>query len=100
VSVYDAKSAAARAHGPKMVSCPSSSFPNIGYSDFAAAHHDQEAAIDEKNNGVFFLNSKLGYDDLDDGASTTLFLGEKTDRCLRSGLALGHAGHASQMVAR
>jgi prepilin-type N-terminal cleavage/methylation domain-containing protein/prepilin-type processing-associated H-X9-DG protein len=77
VSVYDAKNAAARAHGPKMVSCPSSSFPNIGYSDFAAAHHDQEAAIDEQNNGVFFLNSKLGYDDLDDGASTTLFLGEK-----------------------
>lgn len=77
VSVYDAKNSEARAHGPKMVSCPSSTFPNIGYSDFAAAHHDQEAAIDDQNNGVFFLNSKLGYDDLEDGAATTLFLGEK-----------------------
>ncbi len=77
VSVYDAKNAEARANAPKMVSCPSSSFPNIGYSDFAAAHHDQEAPIDEQNNGVFYLNSKLGYDDLEDGASTTLFLGEK-----------------------
>lgn len=78
VSVYDEKNAEARANGPKMVSCPSSSFPNIGYSDFAAAHHDQEGAIDDQNNGVFFLNSKVGYDDLEDGASTTLFLGEKT----------------------
>jgi prepilin-type processing-associated H-X9-DG protein len=77
VSVYDEKNAEARAHGPKMVSCPSSSFPSIGYSDYAAAHHDQEAAIDDQNNGVFFLNSKLGYDDIEDGASTTLFLGEK-----------------------
>lgn len=77
VSVYDEKNKTARANPPKLVSCPSSSFSNQGYSDFAAAHHDVEAAIDEQNSGVFFLNSKLGYDDLEDGASTTLFLGEK-----------------------
>lgn len=77
VSVYDAKNATARSHPPKFVSCPSSPTAFNGYSDFAAAHHDQESPIDEKNNGVFFLNSKLGYDDLEDGASATLFLGEK-----------------------
>lgn len=77
VSVYDAKNATARSHPPKFVSCPSSPTAFNGYSDFAAAHHDQESPIDEQNNGVFFLNSKLGYDDLEDGASATLFLGEK-----------------------
>ena len=76
-SVYDAKNEPGRLNPPKLIGCPSSSTVGRGYSDFAAAHHDTEATIDEQNNGVFFLNSKLNYDDLEDGASNTLFLGEK-----------------------
>jgi len=77
VSVYDEKNTQARANGPKIVVCPSSASPGTVCSDFAAAHHEQEQPISEQNNGVFFLNSKLTYDELEDGASTTLFLGEK-----------------------
>ena len=33
--------------------------------------------IDVDNNGVFFLNSRLGYDDILDGTSHTIFLAEK-----------------------
>src|SRR4029078_11989737 len=36
-----------------------------------------EAPIDTTNRGVFFLNSKLARDDIKDGLSYTLFLGEK-----------------------
>jgi prepilin-type processing-associated H-X9-DG protein len=46
-------------------------------SDYAACHHDREAPIDEDNNGVFFLNGNVTYDDLEDGAKHTLFIGEK-----------------------
>ena len=77
VTVYDAKNAQARENGPKFLHCPSSAVQGSVYSDFAAAHHDQEQPIAADNNGVFFLNSKLSYDDLADGASATLFLGEK-----------------------
>jgi prepilin-type processing-associated H-X9-DG protein len=44
---------------------------------YAAVHHDLEAPIDVKNNGVFFLNSRVRYDDIGDGSAHTLFLGEK-----------------------
>ncbi|WP_254507000.1 DUF1559 family PulG-like putative transporter [Anatilimnocola floriformis] len=77
VSVYDAKNTVARENGPNLVRCPSSPRHGAVYSDFAAAHHDQEQPISETNNGVFYLNSKLTFDDLADGASATLFLGEK-----------------------
>jgi prepilin-type processing-associated H-X9-DG protein len=40
-------------------------------------HHDTEAPIDVNNNGVFFLNSRIGYDDVTDGSAYTLFMGEK-----------------------
>ncbi|QDU29859.1 hypothetical protein ETAA8_49750 [Anatilimnocola aggregata] len=77
VSVYDLKNAPVMAMSPKLVTCPSSAVSAKGFSDYAAAHHDLEAAIDEQNSGVFFLNSKLRYEDLADGAANTLFLGEK-----------------------
>ena len=49
-------------------------------SSYAACHHDEEAPIDATNHGVFFLNSRVTYDDLKDGAAYTLFLGEKRTR--------------------
>jgi prepilin-type N-terminal cleavage/methylation domain-containing protein len=44
---------------------------------YAAVHHDVEAPIDVDNNGVFFLNSRVRYEDIVDGHAHTLFLGEK-----------------------
>jgi prepilin-type N-terminal cleavage/methylation domain-containing protein/prepilin-type processing-associated H-X9-DG protein len=75
VGVYTAKNAAAVTAMPRIFTCPSSSAGgNICY---AGVHHDQEKPIDANDNGVFFLNSRLRYDDITDGSTHTLFLGEK-----------------------
>jgi len=76
-SVYDPKNAEARAHNLAVYRCPSSWLGGPGYSDYAAVHHASEAPIDVDNNGVFFLNSRVGYQDVSDGTSQTLFVGEK-----------------------
>jgi hypothetical protein len=64
--------------------CPSD--PNAGRwsgssdtstSSYAGCHHDQEAPIDVDNNGVFVLNRPITFRDVEDGATNTIFLGEK-----------------------
>jgi prepilin-type N-terminal cleavage/methylation domain-containing protein/prepilin-type processing-associated H-X9-DG protein len=77
VGVYDRKNARVRVLNVPLLRCPSSWTSGQGYSDYAAVHHDVEAPIDIDNNGVFFLNSRIGYEDIGDGASQTMFLGEK-----------------------
>ena len=52
-------------------------------TNYAGCHNDVEAPIAAKNNGVFFLNSAIRYEDITDGTSQTIFLGEK----LNDGLA-------------
>ncbi|MBD3672559.1 MAG: DUF1559 domain-containing protein [Planctomycetaceae bacterium] len=61
--------------------CPSS--PNVFNSDGNAAissyygvHHHEEAPIDVNNTGVMFLNSSVAFDDIQDGRSYTIFVGE------------------------
>jgi prepilin-type N-terminal cleavage/methylation domain-containing protein/prepilin-type processing-associated H-X9-DG protein len=80
VGVYNAKNAPVRAVTIPTLVCPSecgSASLTIGLSNYAGVHHDVEAPIDVNNNGVFFLNSHLRYDDITDGPSHTLFIGEK-----------------------
>jgi prepilin-type N-terminal cleavage/methylation domain-containing protein len=78
VGVYVPKNAAVVASSPRLVTCPSGLTPStVGYSDYAGCHHDQEKPIDAKDNGVFFLNSRVRYDDVTDGSSHTVFLAEK-----------------------
>jgi prepilin-type N-terminal cleavage/methylation domain-containing protein/prepilin-type processing-associated H-X9-DG protein len=48
-----------------------------GVSSYAGCHHDVEAPIDVDNHGVFFLGSHISHADLYDGASCTIFVGEK-----------------------
>jgi prepilin-type N-terminal cleavage/methylation domain-containing protein len=61
--------------------CPSSSENlsglGVSFSSYAGCHHDQEGPIDVDNNGVFFLNSAVRFKDVLDGASNTIFVGEK-----------------------
>jgi prepilin-type N-terminal cleavage/methylation domain-containing protein len=57
--------------------CPSDANDVWALSSYAGCHNDQEAPIDTTNNGVFFLNSQVTYDDLKDGAAHTLLIGEK-----------------------
>jgi prepilin-type N-terminal cleavage/methylation domain-containing protein len=76
LSVYHAKNAPLMAHELRVVFCPSNPAPR-GVLCYAGVHHDAEKPIDAKDNGMFFLNSKLRYEDIGDGASNTIFLGEK-----------------------
>lgn len=69
VSVYDKANATAAGQPIPNFTCPSR-------GGYAACHHDVEAPIDVDNNGVMFLNSSVRRDDLRDGASHTIFVGE------------------------
>ncbi len=75
--VYDAANRPPRRQGLKLFRCPSSPAVGPGYSDYAGVHNDQEVPIDVDNNGVFFLNSSIRYDDVVDGLSNTIVIGEK-----------------------
>src|SRR5262245_62055732 len=75
-SVYHAKNKSIRNLPLQLAACPSARSSGTT-CDYAACHHDVEAPIDTTNNGVFFLNSRIRYDDVSDGSSHTLFLGEK-----------------------
>lgn len=46
-------------------------------SSYAGCYHDVEAPIDRDNNGLLFLNSKLRFNEILDGSSNTILLGEK-----------------------
>src|SRR5205823_11257679 len=45
-------------------------------SSYVGCHHDLEAPIDKSNHGLLFLNSKVRYNDIADGSSKTILLGE------------------------
>jgi prepilin-type N-terminal cleavage/methylation domain-containing protein len=76
-SIYHVKNKAVSSVSLVGLRCPSNSAPRNGPVCYAGVHHDQEKPIDAKDDGVFFLNSLVRYDDVDDGASNTIFLGEK-----------------------
>lgn len=76
-SIYSAGNAPVRAHKIATLVCPSIATGNGLYSNFAGIHHDAEAPIDVTNNGVLFLNSRIRYDQILDGTSYTLLVGEK-----------------------
>jgi prepilin-type processing-associated H-X9-DG protein/prepilin-type N-terminal cleavage/methylation domain-containing protein len=51
--------------------------PDPSTTAYAACHHDVEGPIDVKNTGVFFLNSRVRSEDIEDGLAHTIFVGEK-----------------------
>jgi len=58
--------------------CPSDRRSNTpGTTSYAACHNDVEAPIDVDNHGVFYLNSRTQREDITDGNSYTIFIGEK-----------------------
>jgi hypothetical protein len=84
-SVYAKKNAPARKEPIGLFSCPSYCAPVTGVggnqsaslSCYAGCHNDVETPIDEDNNGVLFLNSRVRDEDVTDGLSHTIFAGEK-----------------------
>jgi prepilin-type processing-associated H-X9-DG protein len=74
--------------------CPSDSGANRGptgvaMTNYAGSHNDVEAPIAANNNGVLFLNSAIRFEDIPDGTSQTIFLGEKSNDGLGEGWASG-----------
>jgi len=75
---YAPVNAPVRSVSLRVLYCASDSRPpGVVASNYAACHHDVEAPIDTTNQGVFYLNSAVRYDDLLDGSGQTIFLGEK-----------------------
>ncbi|MBW3598258.1 MAG: DUF1559 domain-containing protein [Planctomycetes bacterium] len=75
VSVYHPNNAPVAAMTLDALQCPST--PTVtSQTCYAAVHHHREAPIDANNNGVFYLNSRVRYEDVTDGTSHTIFLGE------------------------
>lgn len=104
VSVYDKKNAPVRAIAISTFFCPSCSGSVVlgdtylsdwemesldaselempdptarALTTYAGCHHDVEAPIDADNHGVLFLNSSIRLDQVTDGLTHTIFLGEK-----------------------
>jgi prepilin-type N-terminal cleavage/methylation domain-containing protein/prepilin-type processing-associated H-X9-DG protein len=76
-SVYHPSNRLAAASSLNLLRCPSSAAPRQGPICYAGVQHSLEKPIDAQDDGVFFLNSMVRYDDVDDGVSHTIFLGEK-----------------------
>ncbi|MDR3638656.1 MAG: DUF1559 domain-containing protein [Isosphaeraceae bacterium] len=82
VSLYDSLNSSVRGIGVRTFVCPSDPGANTSSGapargSYAACYNDTEVPVDTTNNGVFFLNSHLRSEDIPDGRSYTLFLGEK-----------------------
>jgi prepilin-type N-terminal cleavage/methylation domain-containing protein/prepilin-type processing-associated H-X9-DG protein len=80
IGVYDEKNAPARKIRIQLFLCPSDGSggtSDIPLTNYAAVHHDVDQPIDVDNHGVFFLNSAIRYDDIKDGVTHTIFLGER-----------------------
>jgi prepilin-type N-terminal cleavage/methylation domain-containing protein/prepilin-type processing-associated H-X9-DG protein len=92
VGLYEPHNSTTRTNLIQSLLCPSDGGPRrdanrIALSSYAGVHHDVEAPIAADNHGVLFLNSAIRYENVTDGTSMTLFVGEK----INDGLDLGWA---------
>jgi prepilin-type N-terminal cleavage/methylation domain-containing protein/prepilin-type processing-associated H-X9-DG protein len=82
--VYAKANSTAFESGVRTFLCPSDWRPRS--MSYMGCHHDIEAPIDSDNHGVLYLNSRVRYEDITDGPSYTILLGEA-----RGGASLGWA---------
>lgn len=64
-------------HLSQVLECPSAIANSSNASSYAGVHHHIEAPIDENNTGVLFLNSSICREDIIDGDSHTMLVGER-----------------------
>ncbi len=77
LGIYHPGNETGRSVSLNVLLCPSSRSALGSTSSYAACHNDIEAPIDTTNTGVFFLNSHVRSEEIEDGLSHTIFLGEK-----------------------
>lgn len=92
VELYEAPNFTTRTSLIRSFLCPSDFGPardtnRIAMNNYVGVHHDVEAPIAADNHGVLFLNSHVRFEDVSDGISMTLFVGET----IHDGLGLGWA---------
>lgn len=83
--VYADTNAAVRSVVIGPLLCPSSPTPSVresgshrvAVSNYAGCSNAAEAPIDDDNNGVLFLNSRIRFSDIADGSSNTLVIAER-----------------------
>jgi prepilin-type N-terminal cleavage/methylation domain-containing protein/prepilin-type processing-associated H-X9-DG protein len=94
IGLYETQNLTSRKTLARVLLCPSDLGPSrdagdVAMSNYAGCQNDVEAAIDTKNHGVFFLNKSVRYEEVPDGISFTLFVGEKRNDGLDLGWASG-----------
>jgi len=92
LGLYDTSNSTTRTTLVRSFLCPSDigsprGALGVAMTNYAGNHHDVEAAIGANNMGVLFLNSAIRFEQVSDGTSQTIFIGEK----LNDGLGLGWA---------
>ncbi|OYW19885.1 MAG: hypothetical protein B7Z55_08095 [Planctomycetales bacterium 12-60-4] len=79
-SVYAPENAIVSHYSINTLICPSDPYGyragEVAKSSYRGCHHDAEAPIDVNQNGVLFLNSSVTYEGIEDGSSSTFFVGE------------------------
>ena len=90
LSVYDPANATAAQVRLPVFNCPSNpAAMSPGNTTYAGVHNDVEAPIDVTNNGVLFLNSSIKTEEIPDGTSHTIYVGEITGSSYPMGFASG-----------
>ena len=83
--VYDPANEGARRTQIATLICPSYPYysfaggesDEIGLSTYAACYSSTETPLDKANDGVFYLNSRTKFSEIEDGSSNTIFVSEK-----------------------
>jgi prepilin-type processing-associated H-X9-DG protein len=75
-SAYDAANDTVARTKINLLVCPSDPGQRWLPINYAGCHHDADAAIDSNNQGVLYLNSRVRYREITDGAAQTILLGE------------------------
>ncbi|NUQ66624.1 MAG: DUF1559 domain-containing protein [Pirellulales bacterium] len=79
-SVYSKENTPVRKIRISTLLCPSDpgdGIQGVAPANYAGCHHDVEAPIAADNHGVFYLNSAVSSEEIPDGRTHTLFVGEK-----------------------
>ena len=92
--LYDSRNSSTRTTLARVLLCPSDIGSNrddndVAMTNYAGCHNDVEAPIDTSNHGVFILNKSMRYENIADGVTFTLFVGEKRNDGLDLGWASG-----------